>query len=141
MSGKYVWMQPSRGDALLPISGDISVNTGYVVEAILSKPDISLPGKYVAMVTEQRSYLDVLNVWEKVTRKSAVYVEVTDEDFESLWGIYGSELASQLRFSEEYGDWNSFKSKEEVVTIDKLGLSGKLVGLEETLAGLKAMLV
>ena len=125
---------------MLPISGNINANTGYIVEAILSKPDVSLPKKYVVMVTEHRNYLDVLKAWEKVTGKSAVYVQVADEVFKSLWGIYGSELVSQFHFSEEYGDWNSFKSKEEVVPMDKLGLSGKLVGLEESLAGLKTML-
>ena len=37
--GKWIWMQPSRADALLPISGDVSNNPGVFAVAALNHPE------------------------------------------------------------------------------------------------------
>jgi hypothetical protein len=125
----------------LPISGHTAINTGLAVEAIVSQPSLTRRGKYVPLVTEYLSFEEVLKVWEKVTGRAAVYCEASDDVAEALWNVYGAELASQFRFSEQFPDWNSVKPKNEVVTLEQLGIRDKVIGLEGTLESLKSSLI
>ncbi|KAJ5653015.1 hypothetical protein N7490_000018 [Penicillium lividum] len=140
-TGKFLWLQPSRAGGVLPISGHTAVNTGLAVEAIVSQPSLTRRGKYVPLVTEYLSFEEVLKVWEKVTGRAAVYCEASDDVTEALWNVYGAELASQFRFSEQFPDWNNFKPKNEVVTLEQLGIRDKVIGLEGTLESLKSSLI
>lgn len=44
--GKYVWLQPSKQEALLPLSGDVGNNLGVLAAAALDHPE-KTRGKYV----------------------------------------------------------------------------------------------
>jgi NmrA-like family len=139
MSGKYIWVQPSPGSALLPISGDISTNVGTFVSAILAHPEVSLPSRYVTVKTETLSFEEILKVWSKVTGKEAEYVEITFEAFTRLWGPYGEEMGMQYKFGAEFGDWDALQP--DMVKMEELGIKrSELTGLEETLEMLKPIL-
>ncbi|KFZ16051.1 hypothetical protein V501_02430 [Pseudogymnoascus sp. VKM F-4519 (FW-2642)] len=137
VSGKSIWLQPSIGSAKLPIAGQTSVNVGIAVEAIVSNPELT-KGKYVPLVTDYLSFEEVIKEWSAVTGKNGVYSEVSDVVAESIWGIYGSELASQFRWSESYPNWSACKPENEVVSLEKLGIREKVVGLKAALEALKS---
>lgn len=82
--------------------------------------------------TDLRPISDLAVVYEKVTRKPTRYVEVSDEIFEALYGIYGRELAAQMRWSESVTDWENL-DPGRVISHQELGVEGKLVNFEEAL--------
>ncbi|MCJ1314145.1 hypothetical protein MMC25_007825 [Agyrium rufum] len=130
-SGKYLWLQPSRGDALLPTAGDISVNIGVFAAALIAHPEVSLPGKYAWVKTDNYTFEQIAEVWSKVTEKEAIYNSIPFKDFEKFWGPYGTEMATQYAFGEDHGDWNAVR---KVLTQEELGIKDSdLVGLEATL--------
>ncbi len=105
------------------------------VRAILARPEVSLPGRYTSVQTESLSHGEILDVWRKVTKKEAVYVECTAESFDQLYPVWGGELALQFRWNALVPDW----SIPGMVTPEELGITG-LIGWEKALEGLGAEL-
>ncbi|KAJ3549014.1 hypothetical protein NM208_g713 [Fusarium decemcellulare] len=130
-AGKYAWLMPSKPNGKVPIAGDVSRNVGVVVERILERP-AQTQGKIVVLVVEYKDHTDVLKIWEKVTRKEAAYVELTDEAAAALIGPLAVEIGAQLRFSEEHPDWGTYEP-ERTVKLADIGLGSELSGLEDTL--------
>ncbi|MCJ1398028.1 hypothetical protein MMC11_001225 [Xylographa trunciseda] len=139
-TGKYIWAQPSKSSALLPSSGDIGVNIGVFVAAILARPDVSLPGKYAWVQTEKKTFAQILAAWAAVTGHDAVYVDLPAADYVTLWGPYGLEMSKQYAFGGDHGDWDDFKP--DLLGAKQLGIGeGELVGLEPFLESIKATLL
>lgn len=69
-SGNWIWMQPSRAEALLHICGDVGTNVGAFAVGALSHPDNS-GGKYVYVRTDRLSFTDITKVWSEVSGKVA----------------------------------------------------------------------
>ncbi|KAH6972708.1 hypothetical protein BKA56DRAFT_634776 [Ilyonectria sp. MPI-CAGE-AT-0026] len=134
-SGNYAFITPSSPSAYLPLAGDLETNCGIVVEGILNAGSKAY-GKIAVCVTDYVAMKDIASEFEKVTGKSAAYLEISDEDMYKIWGAFGAELASQLRWSEEYPDWHSF-FPHRVISFADLGIEGKLVHFREALVGLK----
>ncbi|CAH0000924.1 unnamed protein product, partial [Clonostachys byssicola] len=130
-TGKYIWLMPSKPSGKLPIAGDESHNVGVVVERILERPNQTL-GKIVGLVVEYLEHTEVLEVWEKVTGKEAIYVELTGEAAAALIGPAAIDLEAQLRFSEEYPDMGTYDPERFVKPTD-IGLGEQLIGLEGAL--------
>ena len=59
---------------------------GVFVSAILAKPDISTPAKYASVYTEQGPFKVYLQASIEVTGRRAPYVQVSQEQFEAIWG-------------------------------------------------------
>lgn len=138
-SGKYTWSQPSSPDAIIPMAGDVSINIGLYVRAILRNPSASLPAKYAFVSTEDISHADTLKTWSEVTGKETEYVEVSVEKFNAQFGGAGGEFAAQLKWGETVPDWRGLKSG--IVSARDLGVEEKeLVGLKGYLEGVKGML-
>lgn len=91
-------------------------------------------------MTDYLSFEEVIKEWSAVTGKSGVYSEVSDAVAESLWGVFGSELAAQFRWSERHPDWSACKPDNEVVSLEELGIKEKVVRLTATLEALKSNL-
>ena len=134
--GAHIWVQPSSPNAQLPQAGDVSHNSGVLIEAILNHPSATLPAKYVNMTTEIVTFAELLKTWQEISGKRGTYVQCSTETFTQIWGPWGLELALQYEFGEAVADWNS---SYETVGFDKLGLKdGDLKGVRDTLEGLKA---
>ncbi|KAH7205147.1 uncharacterized protein BKA55DRAFT_744709 [Fusarium redolens] len=101
---KHAWLLSSKETALLPVAGDSRINTGVVVRAVLEQPE-KTHGKFIPIITEYVPISRALEAWEKTTSRSAIYGEVSDESFAKTFGAFGTEMADQLRFSEEFPDW------------------------------------
>lgn len=138
-SGSYLFVQPSKPNALLPVAGDVDHNTGVMVEGILNAGPKAY-GKIAIEITEYMTFTDMAKLWEKATGKHASFLEVTDEEYRREWGVAGEELAAQLRWSEAYPYWDKIVPGE-VISLDELGVKNKLVGVEPVLKSLKPQLV
>jgi hypothetical protein len=126
-SGKYIWIQCTPPSTAISLLGDQNSNVGPFVSAILAQPQKTL-GRFVKASTETLTNGEVLQVWERATGKSAVYVQSTLEEFNTLWPMWGLEMGEMLKMWEALGasSWGG----EEVLTKEDLGITG-LVGLEE----------
>lgn len=80
---------------------------------------------------------DVVKIFEEVTGKNAAYTEVSDEVYSKLYSVYGEEYGSQLRWSEEFPDWDQVDA-EDTITLGQLGVKDKLIGFRATLEAMKA---
>ncbi|GJC81641.1 nmrA-like family domain-containing protein 1 [Colletotrichum liriopes] len=139
MSETSVWIQPGKKDDVIPIGGNVQYNTGVMVEAILKSGPLAY-GKIAILVTEYLTFEQALDSWKRATKKNAIYVPCTYEQYETLWGPYGTEIGSQYRWSEDHPNWHAlFPGK--VISHDELGVTGKLIGHEETLVSLKERLM
>ncbi|RTE84554.1 hypothetical protein BHE90_000859 [Fusarium euwallaceae] len=135
----YAWIQPSKEDAVLPIAGDVQHNVGVVVEGILEAGPRAF-GKIAIVVTDYLKLSDVVKVWESVTGKRGVYIEVSDKTTEKIWGVGGLEIASQLRWSEEFPNWHKLEP-EHIITLEGLGVQGKVRHLKQALENVKDNLI
>ncbi|VUC28675.1 unnamed protein product [Clonostachys rosea] len=137
-SGAYIWMQPSKEDAILPIAGDVEHNVGVVVEGILEAGAKSF-NKVAIVITDYLKMTDVVRVWESVSGSRAAYVGVPDSTVETIYGVGGLEIASQLRWSEEFPDWHRVEPGH-VISLEELGLASKLRNFKQALESVKASL-
>ena len=138
--GKYIWMQPSKPDALLPISGEVSNNLGVFAVAALNHPE-KTRGKYIDVRSDLLTFEEVLKVWSEVTGKDAVYVNVEPEAFNKLWGPAGVEMTMQYQSGELWGDWERLKGGD-VVQPGEIGISkDQLIDLKGDLMKLKDKLL
>jgi hypothetical protein len=132
--GSHIYLQPTPPTTNIFYAGDTSTNPGTFVSAILAKPHISTPAKYVFVYTEQGPFSDYLQAWSDVTGKRATYVQVSQEQYEAIWGKeFGEEMALMFRSFEPEEDWGK-AHKGDVVTGAELGIErGRLVGVRECL--------
>ncbi|TKA80145.1 hypothetical protein B0A55_03324 [Friedmanniomyces simplex] len=138
--GKYIWMQPSKADALLPICGDVGVNVGVYVRGALEHPEKSR-GKYVYVRTDRLTFTEILKIWSEVSGREAEYVPISPQAFEAIWGPGGKEMAMQYQSGEMWEDWDTLKPGE-VCTPEELGVKAEeLVGLKQELEKLKSHLL
>ncbi|KAI8715909.1 NmrA domain-containing protein [Fusarium sp. LHS14.1] len=135
----YAWIQPSKEDAVLPIAGDVQHNVGVVVEGILEDGPRSF-GRIAIIITDYLKLSEVVKVWESVTGKRGVYIEVSDKTTEKIWGVGGLEIASQLRWGEEFPDWHKLEP-ERVISLEGLGVQGKVRNFKQALESVKENLI
>jgi hypothetical protein len=138
MSGKYVVIQPTPADAVIPIAGEVGHNTGTFVNAILANPTKSY-GKYVSVSTETLSHGEIAKVWSEVTGKPSTWVPVSLEKYEEIWGPPGRELGLQYAFGNEFSGWPT--GTVEYITTEDLGLAKTdLINLKQNFETLKSVL-
>ncbi|KAK5132627.1 hypothetical protein LTR08_008826 [Meristemomyces frigidus] len=113
--GSHIYTQPCAGTTYLNISGNVEHNLGSFVNAVLRKPEISLPAKYALVYTNAMTIDEMLAVWSEVTGKRVTFVQCTSAEYESLWGPYGKELALQFKALEAQPDW-TVAHKPNVIT-------------------------
>ncbi|KAM0424471.1 hypothetical protein ACHAPT_010395 [Fusarium lateritium] len=138
-SNAYAWIQPTKEDAVLPIAGDAQHNVGVVVQGILDAGPKAF-GKIAIVITDYLKMSEVVQVWEGVSGRRGVYIEISDKTVEKIWGIAGLEIASQLRWSEEFPDWHQVEP-EQVITFEELGVEGKVWDFKQALESVKESLV
>ena len=80
---------------------------------------------------ETLSIGEILEIWSEVTKRPAVYVQVSSlQEFDNVWPKWGNELGIMMQFWEEYGE-NSW-SGEEILTSKELGIKEAFIGIRET---------
>lgn len=127
-SGKYVWLQPVPASTPVQLLGDAEANIGRFVGAILRRPDLTLPGKFVLAAVEEMSHGEVLKTWGRATGKETQYIEVGLDEFDALWPGWGEEFGLMMQMWAELGE-NSWGG-EKVLTREDLGITQPLVSTE-----------
>ena len=96
-------------------------------------------GKVATVVTDYITFMDITNMWEKVTGKPAAYVELSDEANSKIWGVMGDELGSQFRWSEQYPRWDKILGNK-FISAEELGVKNRLIDTEACLTNMKSQL-
>ncbi|KAK4447121.1 hypothetical protein QBC34DRAFT_330547 [Podospora aff. communis PSN243] len=125
-------MAPSRPEGKLAFAADIQTNAGVVVEGVLKMGSKAF-GRTAVCVTDYVSWREVVEVYERVTGRKAAYVPADDETYGKLYGEFGIEFALQLRWSEEYPSWHEAAGEENIISLEELGVEGRLVGFEDAM--------
>ena len=125
--GIYIWMMPVSREAVVPSGGDVSINVGIFVKAILEQPEKTL-GRYAAVVVDTPTHDELLATWAAVTGKRAAFLQVNGSDWVKAFGQAGEEFYVNKKAFEENPKW-AFENDP---------LLGKDLGIEKDLVGLKA---
>ena len=135
--GKYVQIMPTPPTAVIPVSGDIAITPGLWTRQIISKPDLT-KGKFVDIAPEVLSFGEMLKIYGEVTGRQTAYLQVSVEDYTSVWGPPGKELADQFVFGEQFAEgWGSVGA----VSKEDLGIKDdEWPGFRQTLESLKELL-
>jgi hypothetical protein len=106
--GSHVFFSPVSAETHIYSAGDEKHNTGVFVSAILKKPEVSLPAKYAFLYTEQGSLQGCLQPFMEVTGKRTVFVQVSLEQYISIWvrSALRSELCSRRLRSSHIGPFH-----------------------------------
>ncbi|KAF4633875.1 hypothetical protein G7Y89_g4244 [Cudoniella acicularis] len=134
-SGKYIWLQPAPPSTPVFTIGDHTINIGHFVYAIIQQPNLTLLGKYVFATTETTTMGKLLDHWSEITGKETEYVQISLEDYDRLWPMWGMEVGRDLRYWDEFGaeSWGS----EKWIGKEELGLAlEELVGFHDALVAL-----
>ena len=91
------------------MGGDVNVNIGLYVRAILRNPSASLPAKYALVSTKDISFADILKTWSEVSGKEAEYEEVSAEEFDAMAPKFGAVYAAVLKWVQTVPDWKGLK--------------------------------
>jgi len=133
-NGQWIQAMPSKPDAKVLLSGDMTVNPGIWVRQVLASGTKAY-GKYSNVALEKWSFQQMIDVWSEITGKKGVYMETTPEAWTQLWGPAGTELGLQFKFGEYCDPW---AETEEFVGPAELGIDEKeVVGFRGTIEGLK----
>lgn len=118
-------LSPVSPDVPIKAIGDPSVNIGIFAFAVLKKPEVTLPGRFVLAANEDSTSGKLLQDWSEATGKPSHYVKTsTLADYADIFpGGWGYEMGEMMVMWEELGD-KSWSGEEPLVTIDDLGLRG-----------------
>lgn len=135
-SGTYVQIMPSRPDAKVLNSGDMSVNPGIWVRQILAK-GASTFGKYSNVALEKLTFQEMMDIWSEVTGKKGVYINCTIDQYAAVWGPAGYELGLQFKYGEMVDPW---EEREGHLGVKELGLDvNEVVGFRGVMEKLKLL--
>ncbi|KAK0216645.1 putative hscarg dehydrogenase [Armillaria nabsnona] len=134
-SGKYAWVLPCTPSAAAPMMGLTDANVGVFVSAILAKPEITLPSKFVLGSVETLTMGKVLDLWGEVNGVETVFVQNDLEDYVASFPagpVFGQELGLNMKFF-EFGMDGWAKRGEEILTKEGLGIEdAALVNTKQT---------
>ncbi|KAF1845600.1 NAD(P)-binding protein [Cucurbitaria berberidis CBS 394.84] len=134
-TGQYIQTLPTKGNAKVLLSGDMSVNPGIWVRQVLATGDKAY-GRYANVALEKWTFQEMVDVWSEITGKSCVFTEITMEAVTKLYGDMGNELALQFKYGEACDPWEETDDhiSPEELSIDKnevVGFRGTIEGLQQ----------
>ncbi|KAK3387576.1 hypothetical protein B0H63DRAFT_160484 [Podospora didyma] len=134
--GGHILPIPSKLEALLPTAGDLEHNAGVVVEGIFNTGAAAF-SKAAILVPDYVSVKDAVAKVAELSGKRIGLVDTPDDAYATIFGVYGEEIASQLRWSEEYPKWEAFYDPSYLITLEQLGVKNDIIGFEANLATFK----
>ncbi|KAH8647063.1 hypothetical protein BGZ60DRAFT_391372 [Tricladium varicosporioides] len=129
-SGKYVLIQPSGPETPVLSIGDQKKNVGPYVLAIASKPEVSLPGKFVLAAIEETTTGGLLKLWGEVNGKDTVFIQTDLETYDALFPAWGLEMGDMMDFWSEFKDKSWTREGADIITGNELGVKGEMVSVE-----------
>ncbi|KAK0653040.1 hypothetical protein B0T16DRAFT_110383 [Cercophora newfieldiana] len=133
-TGQWIQAMPTKPDAIILLSGDMTVNPGIWVRQVLAT-GAKAYGKYANVALEKWTFQQMMDEWSAITGKKGVFVETTTAAWAQLFGPAGEELAAQFKFGEFCDPW---EVTDEFISPAELGIDEKeVVGFRGTIEGLK----
>lgn len=135
----HIFTAPVGPGTVINTIGDARANLGTFVRAALQQPSLTMGGRVVSAVTAQMTLGGWLEMWERATGKSVVFLKISQEDYERLWGGFGVVEGANLRYYEEYGQsaWSS--AGDALLSVAELGLGDeRFVGVDDCLRAMYA---
>jgi hypothetical protein len=116
------------------IISDHTINVGHFVRAVIERPKLTLSGQYVFATSETITMGKWLETWGEITGNETQYLQISLEEFDQLWPMWGMEVGSDLKCWEVFGaaSWGG----EKWIGKEELGLGPELVGFREALTAL-----
>lgn len=122
-SGSYIQLSPAAPSTPIKSIGSPSANIGTFALAIFNQPAKTLNGKFVAAYVEETTAGQMLKNWSEVTGKKATYAQVSLEDFNAVWPMWGMEMGVMMKMWDEVKE-KSWSGEEGILTKEDLGLNG-----------------
>ncbi|RDI76646.1 hypothetical protein Vi05172_g13352 [Venturia inaequalis] len=136
-NGQWIQTIPSKSDAKVLLSGDMTVNPGIWVRQALAT-GIKAYEKYANVALEKWTFQEMIDVWSEITGNRGVFVETTIDAWTKLWGPAGNELGLQFKFGEMCDPWE--ENDGDFISPKELGIDEKeVIGFRGTIEGLKHM--
>ncbi|KAK1757024.1 hypothetical protein QBC47DRAFT_378273 [Echria macrotheca] len=134
---KYVQLANFAPDTPFVTIGDVSVNIGPFVAAIVAQPEKSANGTIVLAASEESTGGEMLQLWARTQGTQAQFVRVSGEAYRELWPLWAEEMGGMNELWDEYREksWTE-PSGVKVIGKEDLGVTG-LQSLEEGYKGLK----
>lgn len=133
-NGQFIQTIPSKPDAKILLSGDMTVNPGIWVRQVLATGRKAYT-KYSNVALEKWTFQEMIDVWSEITGKKGVFLETTIDAWTKLWGPAGNELGLQFKFGEMCDPW---EETEDFISPEELGIDrNEVVGFRGTIEGLK----
>ena len=133
---KYIQLQSTPASTPVKTIGDVGANLGLFVKAILAQPERTLPGRFVLANTEDTTAGDLLQAWAAAQGKKAVYLQIDEKAFNSMWPMWSEEMGVMMQFWAAVKE-NSWSGEENILTKDDLGVGDNLVYLKDSFADVK----
>jgi len=138
-AGKYVQFANFSPETPIQTIGDVSVNLGNFVSAIVENADRTRDGRTVLAATETWTAGEMLQAWAGAQNPPvrAQMVRVDGGAYRELWPLWAEEMGVMMEFWDEYAEKSWTDPKGGVVLTGKdLGVE-KVQGLVEAYRGLK----
>jgi hypothetical protein len=130
-------MLPTKADAKVLLSGDMTVNPGIWVRQVLATGEKAY-GKYANVALEKWTFQQMIDVWSEITGRKGVFIETTIDAYTKLWGPAGNEVGLQFKYGEMCDPWDV---DDTFITPEELSINAEeVVGFRGTLEGLKELL-
>jgi hypothetical protein len=120
-SGKEVWLSPVVASTEIAMIGSPKDNVGVFVQAILSRPDITLPAKYVMAEAECLSLGEIISIYASATGRPSQLIDVGPAAFTELFPEWGA-VCKMLQYFELLGTGSFAKAGITPVTRADLGV-------------------
>ncbi|KAK5651926.1 hypothetical protein OQA88_11585 [Cercophora sp. LCS_1] len=133
-NGQWIQTLPTKPDAKILLSGDMTVNPGVWVRQVLATGHKAYR-KYANVALERWTFQQMIDVWSEITGKKGVFIETTAEAWTRLWGPAAAELSLQFKYGELCDPW---EVTDEFISPAELGIDeNEVVGFRGTIEGLK----
>lgn len=101
--------------------GDQHTNVGRFIAGVVAHPELTLPGKAAVLFTEQMPLGDFLKLWGRVTGRETEFIQVSLEQYDRLWPVWGREMGMMMQYFEEAAQ-KGWGADDEIVTAQQLGV-------------------
>lgn len=101
--------------------GDPHVNIGTFALAVVKQPELSLPGRFILVASEETTTGKLLQDWSDVTGRASKYVQVSLDQFSEIWPGWGLEMGVMMKMWDELRD-KSWSGEDALITAQDLGL-------------------
>jgi len=136
-AGKFIQLANYAPDTPITTIGDVTVNIGKFVQAIVAQPEKTAHGAIVQAASEDGVPAEgMLQRWATAKGVKAQQVRVDGAAFREVWPLWAEEMGVMMEFWDEYREKSWTEVGKTIVTAKDLGVEG-FQTLDEGFKGLE----